>query len=94
MGTTIGAFVGKEDSKVGNMLGVVGLLVGETLTVDKSRLLVTACIAEAPLAFAKLTKVVVKLPLEIVELNAFVNAENVVSVLLKPQLAALATETL
>ena len=79
----------------GKFVGITdGLPVGEIFTVEKSRLLVPICSAEAPLAFAKATNAVTKLPLEMDELNAFVNAVNIVSALLKPQLAALAIETL
>ena len=71
-----------------------GLTVGEIFTVDKSVLLVTADIAAVPLDLAKLTNVVVKLPLVMDLLKAFVIDENALSALLKPQLAAFGMDTL
>jgi hypothetical protein len=71
-----------------------GLPVGDIFTVDKPVLLVTTDIAAVPLDLAKLTNVVVKLPLVIDVLKAFVTDENALSVLLKPQLAAFGIETL
>jgi hypothetical protein len=71
-----------------------GLPVGEIFTVDKPLLSVTADIAVAPPVLPKLTKVDVKLPLEIDVLKAFVTDENALSALLKPQLAAFGIETL